>query len=141
MSNHFENGRAKALAEIEAKFASKLSGNESTPQQVANSRSRFSSSAPKPAPLNIRQALQNSLNASRTKGRQMVRNGIARATDGMNIVTQDCIRTALENSKPHREAVQKLTVQNRAVSLRRLGFPDKKAQLQEKIAALLDSVE
>jgi len=149
----YNSGRAKALQEIEARFAAKLNGDESHPlhaaQRIANSKPRtpheklglgFGNREQEHARVQL--ALENATKAGRILNRYTPPSGgqpVARTSDGLFIPTPRDIADAMERNKEARAELQKITVQNRQAQLRRLGFNNvRREHLLEKLAAALE---
>lgn len=133
--NCFQNGRAKALADVQAKIANRLNGDESPAAQCfTNSnkprtpRERLGFGNRVNEHVREQQSFQNAVNASRIAGQHQMGNGIARASDGLKIVGPADIRRAMENSKEARAAAHRTVIENRQSAMRRLGLTKKERE-------------
>jgi transcriptional regulator with XRE-family HTH domain len=152
----YENGKRKALAEIQARLDAKFGNSESSSSQTITN-ARFTGSAPPQRSSRARlgfgtsesesaaahQAFENSLRAGKirvqTKNKMPSGGQVTHAADcfpGL-IPTPTDIRDALNRNREARAELHRVTIENRAQARRRLGLGNQKSALMEKLAAAL----
>lgn len=126
----FENGRAKALREIERRFETKLSGTITSGQPFNNQRTRSPQErlgfGNKGSEVHReQQAFQNATVA-------------AKASDSFFIPTPADMRRMRERSREASAELHRVSIENRKAAMRRLGFGNKKSALAEQLESLLN---
>lgn len=155
MNQHFQNGRLKALAEIEAKLEAKYNQEVKGSEHFTNSNRH---AAPPQRSSRVRlgfgntehehrreqQALENAVKAGRIQNRTTLPSGgqsVARASDGLFIPTPADIRAAMNRNRDARAELHRVTIENQAAAKRRLGLGNSKSALIERLANLLEGDE
>ena len=152
-SQAFENGRRRALQQIEEKLAAARGDDSSlvkqsfTNQRLAaparSSRERLGFGNVEAERGREQQALENAVRAGRIQNRTNLPSGgqpVARASDsfpGM-IPTPADIRTAMERNSQARAELHRVTIENRQAAQRRLGLGNRRSALAERLAKLLE---
>lgn len=153
-SQAFENGRRRALQQIEEKLAAAREDDSSPVKQsftnhlraapARSSRERLGFGNTEDEHRREQQALENAVKTGRIQNRTTLPSGgqsVPRASDafpGMIPTPQD-IRRAMERNRDARAELHRVTIENQAAAKRRLGLGDsRRDRLTEKLAALLD---
>ncbi len=138
-SQHFENGRRKALAAIEAKLAAARK-NAKGPASVrlVNTRQRSPLERLGFAPTSGTESrrFENSGEAAAQVQRVFARTGSRKCMDPL--AERRRIQNLMKNSAGERAALAETVAHNRRAHLARLGFKDEKAVLADRLTKILD---